>query len=96
MDFGIKLGTRSDEGRQEFQRYFESAITYDGKESNEIASIAAEHKLFVVVGVVERDAHTLYCSVILKFVLLKLYFRSFFMAQMEKKLENTESSCQRL
>lgn len=65
LDFGIKLGTRSDEGRHEFQRYFESAITFDGKESDEVASIAAEHKLHLVVGVVERDGHTLYCSVTL-------------------------------
>ncbi|KAI6176970.1 CN hydrolase domain-containing protein [Aphelenchoides bicaudatus] len=63
LDFGVKLGTRSDEGREEFQRYFKSAITYDGKESTEIASIAAEFKIHIVVGVVERDGGTLYCSV---------------------------------
>ncbi|KAI6188026.1 Nitrilase [Aphelenchoides besseyi] len=63
LDFGLKLGIRSDEGRREFQRYFNSAITYEGHEANQIAEIAAETKLYIVVGVIEKSGGTLYCSV---------------------------------
>ncbi|KAK6014992.1 hypothetical protein OSTOST_19594 [Ostertagia ostertagi] len=39
-DFGIVLGTRSPEGREEFGRYFNSAIEEKGPESQRIAEVA--------------------------------------------------------
>jgi predicted amidohydrolase len=88
--FGITLGSRTDEGREEFQRYFENSITFEGKESDELASIAAEYKLYLVVGVVERDGYTLYCSVthISSFVSL---CRFSITVRMVKDWTNTES-----
>ncbi|KAI6241483.1 Nitrilase [Aphelenchoides fujianensis] len=46
LDFGVRLGTRSEEGRHEFERYFNGAITYDGPEAAQLAEIAAESKVF--------------------------------------------------
>ena len=63
LSFGISLGKRSDGGRDEFKNYFESAIEYDSRESERIAKIAKRFKVYLVVGVVERDGGTLYCSV---------------------------------
>ncbi|KAK5984536.1 Nitrilase/cyanide hydratase and apolipoprotein N-acyltransferase [Trichostrongylus colubriformis] len=59
---GIVLGTRSPEGREEFSRYFKSAIEENGPESKRIAEIAITNDIFIVVGVVERQGGTLYCS----------------------------------
>nr|CDJ94019.1 Nitrilase cyanide hydratase and apolipoprotein N-acyltransferase domain containing protein [Haemonchus contortus] len=61
-DFGIVLGTRSMEGREEFSKYFNSAIEENGAESRRIAEIAITNSVFIVVGVVERSGGTLYCS----------------------------------
>uniref|UniRef100_A0A914PW37 CN hydrolase domain-containing protein n=1 Tax=Panagrolaimus davidi TaxID=227884 RepID=A0A914PW37_9BILA len=63
LSFGVSLGKRSDGGRDEFKKYFESAIEYDSNESERIGKIAKRFKIFIVVGVVERDGGTLYCSV---------------------------------
>jgi nitrilase len=63
LDFGVRLGTRSAEGREEFKRYFDCAIECDSAESQQIGEVAKEHGVYLVVGVVERDGGTLYCSV---------------------------------
>ncbi|KHJ86480.1 hydrolase, carbon-nitrogen family [Oesophagostomum dentatum] len=63
LDFGIVLGTRSPEGREEFRKYFNSAIEEHGPESKRIAEIAVANDVIIVTGVVERQGGTLYCSV---------------------------------
>ena len=64
IDFGVRLGSRSDEGRAEFQRYYESAIDVPGGECDQIGEIAAGNSVYLVVGVIERDGGTLYCTVL--------------------------------
>lgn len=63
LDFGARLGTRSDAGREEFRRYYDSAITAHGPESVALGEVARANALHLVVGVIERDGGTLYCSV---------------------------------
>ncbi|MGV2528384.1 UNVERIFIED_CONTAM: nitrilase, partial [Bacillus thuringiensis] len=63
LDFGARLGTRSDEGRDEFRRYFEGAIEEYGPESDVLSGVARSSKVYLVVGVIERAGGTLYCSV---------------------------------
>ncbi|KAL6728502.1 hypothetical protein Aduo_010272 [Ancylostoma duodenale] len=63
LDFGIVLGTRSPEGREEFRKYYNSAIEENGPESRRIAEIACANDVIIVTGVVERQGGTLYCSV---------------------------------
>lgn len=62
LDFGARLGLRSAEGREDFRRYFESAIDVPGAEASRIGEIARDNGVHMVVGVIERDGGTLYCS----------------------------------
>lgn len=62
IDFGVRLGSRSDEGRDVFRRYYESAIDVPGPEVEVIGEIAAKNAAYLVVGVIERDGGTLYCT----------------------------------
>lgn len=61
-DFGVSLGVRTPEGRDEFRRYFENAVEIPGPSTDFIGSVARDHRLHLVVGVVERDGGTLYCT----------------------------------
>lgn len=64
MDFGVRVGSRSAEGRQEFRRYFETAITVPGPELDQLAGAARQNGICVVMGCIERDGSTLYCTVV--------------------------------
>jgi nitrilase len=56
------VGQRTPEGRDQLRRYFDGAITVPGPDVDRIATAAREHALYLVVGVIERDAGTLYCT----------------------------------
>jgi nitrilase len=62
IDFGARLGMRSPEGREDFRRYYESAIDLPGPEAARLGEIARDNAIHLVVGVIERDGGTLYCS----------------------------------
>ena len=62
--FGISLGRRTSEGRDEFQRYFESAMEIPGPELEFLANVARENHLYLVCGVIERSGGTLYCTAV--------------------------------
>src|SRR6516162_6950628 len=61
-DFGVSLGIRSPDGRDEFRRYFESAVEIPGPATGRIGSVARDHGIHLVVGLVEREGGTLYCT----------------------------------
>ena len=61
-DFGACVGMRSPEGRKWFRTYFESAITVPGPEVDELAAATREGGAYLVIGVIERDGGTLYCT----------------------------------
>ena len=61
-DFGIRLGSRSDDGRRAFERYFDGAIELPGAAAARLGEISTAHSLELVVGVIEREGGTLYCS----------------------------------
>lgn len=62
--FGAVVGQRTDDGREWFRRYWDSAIELPGPESSHIASVASEHGVALVVGLIERGGGTLYCTVV--------------------------------
>ena len=62
--FGISLGRRTSEGREEFQRYFESAMEIPGPELEFLANVARENHLYLVCGVIERSGGTPYCTAV--------------------------------
>jgi nitrilase len=61
LDFGARVGSRTVEGRKMFRRYFESAVELPNPE---LAAIARDHSVYLVIGVIERDGGTLYCTVL--------------------------------
>ncbi len=65
LDFGARLGMRSLEGRDDFARYFESAIDVPGPQSELISQAARDNGVHLVVGVIERDGGTLYCTALM-------------------------------
>ena len=62
LDFGVRLGSRTAEGRDMFKRYAENAIEVPGGDTDVIGEIVAKAGVYLVVGVVERDGGTLYCT----------------------------------
>ncbi|MBA3898455.1 MAG: nitrilase [Sphingomonadaceae bacterium] len=62
MDFGARVGSRTGEGRDWFARYHASAIDVPGPDCDAIGEVARTHELHIVVGVIERDGGTLYCT----------------------------------
>ncbi len=62
--FGSHVGGRSDEGRDAYREYWEAAIDVPGPCVDELAAIAAGYGVHMVIGVIERDAGTLYCCVL--------------------------------
>src|SRR5215475_13216763 len=64
LDFGAVIGSRSEEGRDDFRRFWESSIDVPGPAVDQIGRAARNNSIYLVIGVVERDGGTLYCSVL--------------------------------
>jgi nitrilase len=62
--FGSVVGTRSMEGRIEYERYWNSAIDVPGPATEVLGQIASQNKIHLVIGVIERELGTLYCCVL--------------------------------
>jgi len=62
FDFGTVVGQRTPEGRDWFRRYFDGAIEVPGPDVDRMAAAACEYGIHLVVGVIERDGGTLYCT----------------------------------
>jgi len=60
--FGTPIGMRKPEGRAAFARYHAAAIDLDGPEIALLAEATAETNTFAVIGAIERDGATLYCT----------------------------------
>jgi nitrilase len=63
-DFGARVGSRSPEGRKLFRRYFEGALDVPGPGTIRLGEPARAHSVWLVIGVIERDGGTLYCTVL--------------------------------
>ncbi|KAJ6621645.1 carbon-nitrogen hydrolase [Mycena sp. CBHHK59/15] len=62
--FGAVVGERSPEGRDEYLRYHAAAIEVPSAATARIETISRDTGVFLVVGVIERDGGTLYCTAI--------------------------------
>jgi nitrilase len=65
LTFGATVGNRTDEGRDLFRRYYQSAIECPGPEVNALEDLSRELGLYIVIGIIERDGNTLYCASVL-------------------------------
>ncbi len=62
LDFGARIGLREPRGREDFRRYYESAVEVPGPACNSLGRTAREAAVYVVIGVIERAGGTLYCT----------------------------------
>ncbi|MEM7550593.1 MAG: carbon-nitrogen hydrolase family protein [Bacteroidota bacterium] len=66
LSFGTVVGSRSEEGRSTWLKYWENCIKVPGKESEHLGSLAKKFNCFISIGVVERGkTGTLYCTMLL-------------------------------
>jgi nitrilase len=63
-DFGARVGSRTDDGRKLFRRYFEGAIDVPGPATARLGEAAQAHGVWLTIGAIERDGGTLYCTVL--------------------------------
>ena len=64
VSFGATVGIRARGGRDWFRRYHESGVDIPGPAVDRLAGIARRHAIHLVIGVIERDGGTLYCTVL--------------------------------
>src|SRR5450755_2513941 len=64
LDFGAVFGARTDQGREDFRRYWESSVDVPGPAVDQLSRTARDCRIYLVTGVVERDGGTMYCSVL--------------------------------
>jgi nitrilase len=68
LSFGTVIGSRTEDGRKDWYRYWENSIPVPGEETDRLGKAAREAGVYLVMGVIERDSEfsggTLYCSVI--------------------------------
>lgn len=62
--FGTTVGSRTREGRELFRRYWEGAVDVPGPVVTQLGHLAAGFGTHLVIGVIERDGGTLYCTVL--------------------------------
>jgi len=66
LSFGTVIGSRSEEGREAWQVYWENSVELNGPEIELICKSAKENNVFVSLGITERDTitsgGTLYCT----------------------------------
>lgn len=64
LSFGTVVGSRSEEGRKTWLRYWNSAIEVFSAESDAIGKIAKKYKVYLTTGVTERAriGGTLFCT----------------------------------
>jgi nitrilase len=64
LDFGAVVGSRTDAGREQFRRYWESSVDVPGPAVEALGRTAKSCGIYLVIGVIERDRGTLYCTVL--------------------------------
>lgn len=60
--FGTQLGFRLPEGREAFARYYNNSVALNGPEVEALADMAGRTGTTLVLGVIERGGHSLYCT----------------------------------
>jgi nitrilase len=64
LNYGAVVGARDNAGREEFRMYLNAAIEVPGPETQRLGKAAAAHGSYVVIGVIERELGTCYCTVL--------------------------------
>ena len=68
FSFGMVVGSRNEEGRSLFKRYWDNAMTMDDPLMDELCSAVKKAGVWVSIGIIEKDKDfgggTLYCTMI--------------------------------
>jgi nitrilase len=66
FNFGAVVGSRSPEGRGQYQDFYNASIDQQGKEVEALISVAKKIGAYVIMGVTEKVAHhgSLYCTML--------------------------------
>lgn len=65
LSFGTSVGSRSEEGREQWLKYSGNSFQVPGPETSFLGEIAKEFNTHLVIGIVEKsESGTLYCSVL--------------------------------
>jgi len=66
FDFGAKIGSRSDEGRQLYADYAANSIDLESKDRTRLERLSKEHGTYLVIGITEKQNTngSLYCSMV--------------------------------
>jgi nitrilase len=64
-DFSVRMGYRLPEGRKAFLAYWEAAIEEGDEAFNQLGQMAKTYAVYLLMGCVEKQAGTLYCSTFL-------------------------------
>ena len=64
LNYGLVVGARDPAGREEFRLYLDAAIDVPGPQTQRLGEAAAAHGSYVVIGVIEREGGTCYCTVL--------------------------------
>ncbi|WP_153098967.1 nitrilase-related carbon-nitrogen hydrolase [Paraburkholderia hayleyella] len=65
MDFFTVVGSRGAAGREWYRRYWASSIDVPGPATQMLGELAREHAIHLVLGVIEREGGTLYCTALI-------------------------------
>jgi nitrilase len=58
------VGMRTEAGREDFRRYWESSVDIPGPAMDQLGRTARANQVHLVAGVIEREGGTLYCTVV--------------------------------
>jgi nitrilase len=64
LNYGLAVGARDAAGREEFRLYLDAAIDVPGSQTRNLGEAAAANDAYVVIGVIEREHGTCYCTVL--------------------------------
>lgn len=62
LNYGAVVGARDAAGREEFRLYLNAAIAVPGPETDCLGAAAAANDVYIVIGVIERELGTCYCT----------------------------------
>jgi len=62
LNYGLVVGARDAAGREEFRLYLDAAIEVPGPQTQRLGEAAASAGSYVVIGVIEREYSTCYCT----------------------------------
>lgn len=65
LSFGMIIGSRTMEGRQDFQRYYDNSVAVPGPVIDRLAEESKKHNMYISIGVTEKNGNgldgTLHC-----------------------------------